>query len=86
MQTTARELADFFDDSFRALKPDKLSASILDLCREIVGKSAKDEEPMETQALLAPNLPSTGRGELAANEENDLVGAAANEATRWGKP
>ena len=42
MPPHARELADFFDDSFRALKPDKLSASILDLCREIVCKTAED--------------------------------------------
>lgn len=31
-----KELADFFEDSFRALKPDRLGGSILLLCRDLV--------------------------------------------------
>ena len=34
----ACELADFFEDSFRSLKPGKLNSSILALCQEFVQK------------------------------------------------
>jgi len=42
-----KELADFFENSFRALKPGRLSASILALCRDIVTEPREETRPEE---------------------------------------
>jgi len=60
-KTEVVKLADAFEQSFRALKPDKLSASILAMCMEIVSEE-KVRDEYSQESLTCTDVESSRKG------------------------